>query len=684
MRRHAGLRRWVRPAAAVGVLGALSALPVLAGCAGVETAAAAGATLERFTSCAALTAYARTHALDDVGPYGLGGGMVNGGFAAVRSSSGTVATDALQAAAPEAKAAGTDFSITNVQEAGVDEPDIVKTDGNRIFALAKNRLYAIDVSGPAPRIAGSLAMPNDTFARDMLVAGNRVLVMGDGPVAVRPLPASTGAPTAKIAPGVGADLALQAPGGSVLVEIDASDIAAMRVVETMETEARYLTARLTGSTARVVVAAGAPTGIAFTYPAAPGPDAENAAAAANRNAVARTAADDWLPRYTVTSATGRTAPRPVVACDAVSRPADYSGLGTLTVLTIDLNGGLDPIDADAVMAGGENVYASTDAMYVATNRWATPGEDGTTDAFNTTQIHKFDTRSTSQTTYRGSGTVTGHLLNQFSMSEYEGRLRVATTQSGFALVGGDAVVPDDRESESYVTVLGDGGGRLRQLGQVGGLGTGERIYSVRFIGDRGYVVTFRQTDPLYTIDLSDPAAPRVAGELKIAGYSAYLHPIGDDLLIGVGQDASESGRTTGLQVSLFDVSDPASPKRLQRAVLPGASSEAEWDHHAFLWWPASSLAVLPYQRFDAVGIDPAPGTVSRGAATGFKTGALAMRVAREGIAETGRVTHPADAQYGNMIRRSLVVGDALYTLSDGGIMASGLGDLRGRAWLAFG
>lgn len=680
MGRHAGMRRWLRPAAGVGVLGALSALPLLAGCAGVETAAAADATLERFTSCAALTTYARSHALEDVGPYGLGGGAI--GLAAA-SASGTVAMDALRAAAPEAKAAGVDFSATNAQEAGVDEPDIVKTDGTRIFALARNRLYAVDVSGPTPRIAGSLAMPKDAFARDMLVSGNRLLVMGDGPVAVRPLPAVTVAPAGRLAPGA-ASMILPAPGGSVLVEIDVTDITAMRVLETMETEARYVNARLTGSTARVVVSTGGPAGIAFTTPAQPGAETERAAVAANRNAVTRTTADDWLPRYSVRSAAGRSAPRPVVACDAVSRPADYSGLGTLTVLTIDLARGLDPIDSDAIMASGENVYASTDALYVATNRWAAPREDGTTEVFDTTQIHKFDTRSTSQTSYRGSASVTGHLLNQFSMSEYEGRLRVATTESGVGLVGGDAVSDGGRVSESYVTVLADAGGRLRQLGQVGGLGKGERIYAVRFIGDTGYVVTFRQTDPLYTLDLSDPAAPRVAGELKIAGYSAYLHPIGDDLLIGVGQDAGDSGRTTGLQVSLFDVSDQASPRRLQRAVLPGASSEAEWDHHAFLWWPASSLAVLPYQRSEAIAVAPAPGTVSRGMPTGFETGALGMRVAREGIAETGRVTHPADTQYGGMIRRSLVVGDALYTLSDGGLMASGLGDLRERVWLAFG
>ena len=307
---------------------------------------------------------------------------------------------------------------------------------------------------------------------------------------------------------------------------------------------------------------------------------------------------------------------------------------------------------------------------------------------DTTQIHKFDTSSASQTTYRGSGTVIGQTLNQFSMSELDGKLRIATTEAGLRLVGGDAVVDNGGQSQSYVTVLEERDGKLQQLGQVGGLGTGERIFAVRFIGTTAYVVTFKQTDPLYTIDLSDPAAPRVAGELKIAGYSAYLHPIGDNLLIGVGQDATEQGRTKGLQVSLFDVSDPASPRRIQNAVLPGANSDAEWDHHAFLWWPAKSLAVVPFQLF-------APAVATVGTAGGAPpagvpeypgpvTGALGMHVTRDGISEAGRVIHPGEPQFSGGVHRSLVVGDTLFTLSDGGIKASGLDDLTERAWLPFG
>ena len=694
MTRNARRIRWAKPVAGIVLIGALAALPALTGCAGVETANATDATLERFTSCAALTEYAQSKALENVGPYGFGGGpyILQDGVAGARESV-TAAAGVPPAAqdAGAAKTAGVDFSTTNVQEAGVDEPDIVKSDGNRIFALAKNRLYAVDVSGPAPRIAGSLAMPKDAFARDMLISGNKLLVMGDGPVDVRPVPQSGGAGTGgKVAPGA-PDIALGilpgGGGGSVLIEIDVTDAAAMRVLETLQTEARYVTARVSGTTARVVVAVGGPMGIAFTYPSEPGAAAEAGAGRANRNALGRTTADNWIPRYRVTSAAGTSAPRPLVACDAVSRPPVLSGLDTLTVVTIDLNGGLDPIDTDAVMASGENVYASPQSLYVATNRWAIPDERGNVDEVNTTQVHKFDTSSSSQTTYRGSGSVIGHTLNQFSMSEHDGKLRIATTEAGFGLVGGDGVVDDGGgQSASYVTVLDERNGKLHQLGQVGGLGKGERIYAVRFIGTTGYVVTFKQTDPLYTVDLSNPAAPRIAGELKIAGYSAYLHPIGDNLLIGVGQDATEEGRAKGLQVSLFDVVDPGSPKRLHNAVLPGANSDAEWDHHAFLWWPAKNLAVVPFQRVLAIPSPPGnPGDPAAGApeVQSFEAGALGMRVTRDAISEAGRVTHPDDPQFGGGVRRSLVVGDALFTLSESGLKASGIDDLAERAWLPF-
>jgi uncharacterized secreted protein with C-terminal beta-propeller domain len=173
------------------------------------------------------------------------------------------------------------------------------------------------------------------------------------------------------------------------------------------------------------------------------------------------------------------------------------------------------------------------------------------------------------------------------------------------------------------------------------------------------VVTFRQIAPLYTLDLSTPSRPVVRGELKIRGYSAYLHPVGDDLLLGIGQDATDEGRVLGAQASLFDVSDVRSPKRLDALPLGKGWSEAEQSHHAFLWWPKTRLAVLPLQTFDDQPF----------------AGALGLRVRRsDGISVAGRVSHPARTASiaGVAVRRSVVVGDVLYTVSDVGVKASAL------------
>jgi uncharacterized secreted protein with C-terminal beta-propeller domain len=190
---------------------------------------------------------------------------------------------------------------------------------------------------------------------------------------------------------------------------------------------------------------------------------------------------------------------------------------------------------------------------------------------------------------------------------------------------------------------------------VGGLGKGERVYAI--VGDTGYVVTFRQIDPLYTLDLADPERPRVLGELKIPGYSAYLHPIGEDLLLGVGQDATEEGRPTGTQLSVFDVSNLRRPTRLHTERLGEGWSEAEHDHHAFLFWPRTGLVMIPFNQ----------------EAAGFKVSRA------RGIDRVGRVEH--DTQWS--IRRSLVVRDSVLTVSEKGVMASALTNLAERGWATF-
>jgi hypothetical protein len=270
-----------------------------------------------------------------------------------------------------------------------------------------------------------------------------------------------------------------------------------------------------------------------------------------------------------------------------------------------------------------------------------------------TLIHQFSLDEGTAATYVASGQVEGRLLNQFAMSEYNGDLRVATTTDDTGEFGD--------QSESTVFVLRPDGDELRQISSIGGLGTDEQIYAVRFIGDLGYVVTFRQIDPLYVIDLRDPANPVLAGELKIPGYSAYLHPVGEGLLLGVGQDATEQGRTTGTQLSLFDVSDPTDPQRI--STLPiGGYSEVEWDHKAFLFWEPDGTIVLPVSPgWDDCG--PEVDCLAKDI-TGAGGGAVVAELDGRELVARGTINHTSADRSGcwNPLQRSIVIGDELVTV----------------------
>jgi len=227
------------------------------------------------------------------------------------------------------------------------------------------------------------------------------------------------------------------------------------------------------------------------------------------------------------------------------------------------------------------------------------------------------------TRYSGSGSVPGEVLDQYSLSERNGDLRIVTTTTDPVPTTSDPVpttatdpapAPDMTSgpigilpappvtaappTEGRLTVLRPGpDGTLAEVGHVDDLGLGERVQSVRFTGDTAYVVTFRQVDPLFAIDVSDPTAPRVLGELKIPGFSEYLHPLGDGLLLGVGVDADDRGVTTGAKVSLFDVSDPARPVETSVLSYPDASSRLRGDPLAFTWDPLRRTASFPMDRY---------------------------------------------------------------------------------------
>jgi uncharacterized secreted protein with C-terminal beta-propeller domain len=604
----------------------VSATAVLVGATAVATASdrhaeADGFRLKRLGSCGQLVAYGLEHALPAVGPLGLPG-STNRRPLMPRAVEGQKAP------------AGRDFSTTNVQEEGVDEPDIVKTDGSHLYAAVEDRLQVVSLADL--RRAAEVALP---AADELSRGGARVSGLPGG---IRRLSRWSSRTT--------------------LTEIDVSKPGAPKVVRTLTIDGAYLAARMVDGIVRLVTVSSLPAAVAFEEPRGGDAPALAVATARNRELLAAAHARDWIPKATVVEKRrGRIEQRPLVQCRQIWRPAEFSGLGLVTVTTLDAKAGLKLVDADAILADAEIAYASHESLYLATERWRDrpPAEAPTREIPNVrTVLHKFGTGGRI-TRYRGSGAVEGFLLSQWSLDEHEGVLRAASTERPVWWAGSEATEP-----QTFVTALAEQGGKLVPLGRVGELGRGERVYAVRFVGDLGYVVTFRRTDPLYAVDLSRPTRPVLRGKLDVPGYSGYLHPMTDELLIGVGQAGDEAGTLLGTQLSLFDVADPRRPRRLHERTTPTAFSAAEVDHHAFLFWPAARLVVIPV-------FQPDP------SAPFF--GALGYRVDRAtGFVPLGRVSHGTAP-----VLRSVVAGDSVYTLSRRGVKRNGLRAFNVRDWVAF-
>ena len=447
---------------------------------------------------------------------------------------------------------------------------------------------------------------------------------------------------------------------TTIVEVDITDPSQPLQVASMVIEGRYVSARVVDGIARIVVSS-TPTDLPFVTPQSP--SAEEVATKANRQAIVETTISNWVPSYVFETKGKDVEEGQLIQCEKVSHPPKFSGFTSLSVLDIDLNSDMEPPEAVAVLTEGENVYASPENLFISTTDYP---EAISFDQENLqrseepqylTSIHQFSLGASEKTEYRSSIDLEGHLLNQFAMSEHEGHLRVATTSGspwGF-----------DEMNESKVTVIALREGGMTQVGQVGGMGKGERIFAVRFLEDLGYIVTFRQTDPFYTLDLAIPEDPKVKGELKITGYSGYLHPIEQNLVMGVGQEATEDGVTTGTKVALYDVENLENPRALDTWLPGGGRSSAEWDHRAFLWWAPEQIAVLPFSDW-----------------MNGDAGAVMLKVREKRLEEFGRITHSSpDSPLGEQpefpisIQRALIIGEEIWTYSRGQLQANLINDL---------
>ncbi|MCP2304714.1 Secreted protein containing C-terminal beta-propeller domain [Actinokineospora globicatena] len=579
--------------------------------------------LVSYDSCADVEADLKKAALERVTPHGFDNRMYDVGVVPMPAEgSAPVAGKAQPPVQRKDQSSTPDHSSTNNHEAAADEPDLVKTDGRRIVTVADGHLRVVDTASRT--LTASLAMPGGGQATALLLDGDHALVAVPRYEAVdRDTPS----------------------GGSMTTSLVMVDLAGgARVTGTLTVDGDYLDGRQVGSVARVV--ARSRPRLEFQYPAMGGEETQSLDR--NREVIKQAPLDRWLPRATLDRDGQRTEAK--VDCGSISRPSGYTGTAMLTVYTVDLRAPLGTGEPVTIAADGDTLYGTATSLYLADDQRQRVGivPADARQAAENTDIHQFDISAPGKPTYVASGSVEGALVNQYALSEHKGNLRVATTTA----------------KDSAVSVLARRGAGLARIGRVGGLGVGERIQSVRYLGDTAYVVTFRRTDPLYTVDLADPTAPRVTGELKITGYSAYLHPLGQGRLLGVGQEATEQGRVTGTQVSLFDTT-AAPASRITQFHLPGANSEVEFDAHAFLHWPDKGLVVIP--------VDTARGS----------GGVLVLRVAGDKITEVGTLRHPEPSRIDSRVRRTLVAGGALWTVSSAGVQAADLDTASQLAWVPF-
>lgn len=629
-------------------------------------------------------------------------------------------SDIAVGSASDAKVPSTpDFSQTNIQVEGVDEADIIKTDGNYVYALVRNKLHIIK-SLPAAESAIVASIDFKSRPQELFINDDRLAVFGvdsefQSTELYRSFPRSSEY--------------------TYLSIYDISDRAAPKEIRTLRYEGNYFSSRMIGSRVYLVT-----NTYYYGYDIDPVPLPR----VIEHNAV--------LPS---TCAEGASCFAP----DAYYFDIPYESYTLATLSSVNLADAASPIEGDVyVLPSAENMYVSPKAAYITytkrlneyeimmevareimgprltererqqitaieaaedfiLNRGEKMDKIGRVferataklseeeqenlgkqmegalkqkyaslrDELEKTVIHKIAIEN-NRIEYAASGEVKGTVLNQFSMDENGDYFRIATTKGREWSRFSDE---EDQESYSNLYVLDSA---MKIVGSLEQLAKGERIYSARFMQNRAYLVTFQQTDPLFVIDLAEPTAPKVLGELKIPGFSNYLHPYDDTMLIGLGKDTEEAEfggvRQKGLKLSLFDVADVAAPREVNTLVIgeAGSDSIATHDHKAFLFSKEKNLLVIPASLME---------TKDQGWPEFTFGGALVFRVDKNGFTLRGRIDHSDGGAgsdrdwwggYGyfdNTVKRGLYIDSVLYTFSNSYLKAHSLDDLAEVATVAF-
>ena len=485
-----------------------------------------------------------------------------------------------------------DYSKTNIQEAGVDEGDIIKTDGTWIYILKQDGSFSIvRANDGAPKVESTTKLEKTGLSnrelREMYLDGDRLIIVEEGICTALEKDnelyrTSTGYQT-------------------VLSVWDITDRTQPEQIGMLRQDGHYKDSRKNGD---------------FVY-----------------------LFTSYMPYIAETYEESTIVPRingDEVAYNQFYLPEKPASENYLIISSMDITKPEEVKDQKVLVSGADSFYVSTENIYV-TNENYNSGKDTVV-----TEIAKFHYKD-GRITGVAAGSVKGYLNDSFSLNEYDGTLRVVSTY-----------YDEMWEEWNALYILDE---KLQQLSAIEDLAQGETIRSARFFGTTGYFVTFRQTDPLFSVDLSDPENPKVLGELKISGFSSYLHFYGENLLLGIGYEADENtGSTTGLKLSMFDISDPANVKEVSRTVLPGMT-----------WCPAiedyKSILVDPDKNLIGFYCDKRYFVYSYDETGGFTRKLLCDFYGDEFLgvsdqSEQGTSGIAATVDYDNM--RGLYIGDYLY------------------------
>lgn len=520
-----------------------------------------------------------------------------------------------------------DYSKTNTQVQGVDEADIVKTDGTYIYYLTNEKLTIINTENASQMKEMSTIKFDETFTPEEIFLNNDKIIVIGKRYEYDKTERKIGIDEDYLYPNYMDKTYTSAKLYNVKDKINPT------LERTVEVEGDYLTARMIGS--NVYIASNKYMYYAYIC---------------NTYKSTELNEDDFKPHYLDTATSNETKS---INFDCIYYIPEFEDTNYLNIVAFNITNNQEA-NVESYLGAGEEIYASKENLYVTKTKYDYERKNKTS---ITTEIYKFNLNN-ANCTFAKAGDVPGSVLNQFSMDECNGYFRIATT---------DSTSWNSESNTNNLYVLNE---NLETIGKIEGLAKGERIYSVRFMGNRAYMVTFVETDPLFVIDLSNPTTPTVLGELKIPGYSKYLHPYDETHLIGIGEDTEvvnygygDRVVTNGMKMAMFDVTDPNNPQELYNVKIgeKGTYSELLYNHKALLFSKEKNIIAFPISITE----------------NDYKVtfqGAIVYGVSLEkGFELKTKISNSAtdyDRYYSrNRVERIIYIKDTLFTLSNGLIKA---------------